>query len=178
MILRCLRREDIPKMLEWMHDPEINRYFQFDAQQMTAEKVQAFIQKAGIQAKTKECFHFAIADENNEYMGTISLKYIDWDAKSAEYAISLRKIAQGRQIAFWATWEVLNYAFEVLLLQQVYLTVLPENAKAIRLYERIGFIYEGESKECISIRGEYKNLRRYRMLLQEYLDYKKESKKL
>ncbi len=155
-------------MLEWMHDPEINQFFQFDAQKMTEEKAEAFIRKACIQAEEKESFHFAIADEKDEYLGTISIKNIDWKTKSAEYAVSLRKVAQGRHIAAWATWEVLDYAFETLFLNRVYLNVLPENSRAIRFYERLGFIYEGEFKECIYIRGKYRNLRWYRLLKKEY----------
>ena len=41
--LRKLEEKDIPGMLEWMHDPEINQWFRFDAEKMTAEKARAVI---------------------------------------------------------------------------------------------------------------------------------------
>jgi diamine N-acetyltransferase len=75
-------------MYEWMTDPQITRFFRFDASKIRLEGCKSFIENAQSDPNT---VHFAIVDESNEYLGTISLKDIDREKKQAEYAISTRK---------------------------------------------------------------------------------------
>lgn len=168
MKLRLLEKKDIPGMLEWMHDSEVNRFFRFDADNMTTEKAEEFIDKALEDASQKRSFHFAIVDDNDEYMGTISLKDIDWDAKTGEYAISLRRSAQGKGIGSMATKQLLEFAFSEIELNRVFLNVLEDNNNAIKLYEKAGFRYEGMFKNHICIRGNIKSLKWYGILKEEW----------
>lgn len=168
MRLRRLVEKDAEGMLEWMHDPEIQKGFRFNAGQQNMESVLNFIQHADIKLIDGADMHYAIADVNDEYLGTISLKNIELTDKKAEYAISLRSKAQGKGIAFAATKEILRLAFECYGLERVYLNVLADNEKAIRLYEKIGFVYEGAFRKHLFLRGEYKTLKWYSMLREEY----------
>ncbi len=168
--LRPLKQNDIQGMLEWMHDPEVNCFFRFDASNMTEAKAKAFVENSEKELNEKRSFNFAIVDENDEYLGTISLKDIDWGAKVAEYAISLRSVAQGKGTATIATKMILEFAFEQLKLNRVFLNVLSENEKAIHLYEKCGFIYEGEFREHLFLRGELRNLKWYSILRREYFE--------
>lgn len=168
MILRLLKEEDSVGMLEWMHDPNVNQFFRFDANGMTEEKVKAFIEQSNCDIKQKKTYNFAITDGNDEYLGTISLKNVDWDARVAEYAISMRTKAQGKGLATKATREILRYAFEDLGLNRVFLNVLSDNVKAIHLYEKCGFQYEGLFKNHVNIRGEKKSLIWYAVMKDEW----------
>ena len=58
--------------------------------------------------------NYAIVDDNDEYMGTISLKNIDLENKKAEYAICIRNCAMGKGFSKMATDEILRIAFEEL----------------------------------------------------------------
>ncbi len=169
MILRLLKEKDAAGMLDWMHDPKVNQFFRFDAKSMTEEKVKDFIKQSLIDAEQKKSFNFAITDDNDEYLGTISLKNIDWAAKTAEYAISMRKTAQGKGLATAATNELLQYAFEELGLNRVFLNVLYDNDKAIHLYEKCGFQYEGMFKNHVNIRGENKSLKWYAVMKEDWM---------
>ncbi len=154
--LRKLKEKDVDFMLEWMHDDEINQYFVFDAKNTTKMQALEFISKSqnlDINA------NFAIVDSTDEYLGTISLKAIDHKNKNAEYAISLRKKAIGTGAATIATQAIISYAFNDLQLNKVYLNVLSDNIRAIKFYEKSGFIYEGEFKKHIIKNGEFKNLK-------------------
>lgn len=168
IFLRPLRSKDAEGMLEWMHDSRINVFFRFDADQMTMERAEAFIRDSVHAANKKMAYHYAITDETDEYLGTVSLKQIDWSAKTAEYAISLRRFAQGRGVAAKATQEALRIAFEQLHLNRIFLNVLAENKRAIRFYETFGFVCEGEFRKHLFLRGELKNLKWYSMLKDEY----------
>ena len=166
MYLRKLKKKDAVAMLEWMHDSDINQYFMADFNSYDLEKVQQFIEKED----SNNEIHYACVNEEDEYLGTVSLKHIDYEAQNAEYAISFGKRAHGTGAAQYATQEILKIAFEELKLERVYLNVLSENIRANRFYEKVGIIYEGEFKKHINIRGELKDLKWYRMLKEEYQD--------
>lgn len=68
-----------------------------------------------------------MVDENDEYLGTVSLKCIDTTAGTAEYAISMRSCAHGSGAAADGTREILKVAFDKLHLNGVYLNVLADN---------------------------------------------------
>ena len=165
MILRELQEDDIDGMLEWMHDDEINRFFEFDAASYTEEDARAFIKLSQEQRNNKTTFHWAITEEGKEYLGTISLKNIDYKNGNAEYAICLRKCAQGKGYGVGATREVLRYAKEELHLHKVYLNVLEYNKKAVNMYEKCGFTYEGKSIEQVKIANQYATLLWYGIII-------------
>lgn len=168
MILRELKEKDAEGMLEWMHDPEIQKNFRFSVLDKTMEDILGFIREAETQIIDGKSVHYAIVGEGDEYLGTISLKNVDLTSKNAEFAISLRKKAQGKGIGTKAIHKILNLAFHNFGLQRVYLNVLSENERAIRLYEKCGFVYEGEFRNHLCLRGEYKSLKWYSILQEEF----------
>lgn len=165
--LRSLKPKDCNGILEWMHDSRINSLYTDKIRNATRESVFNFIEDAQVLLEQGITRHYAIADNNDEYLGTISLKNIE-TVKGAEYAISMRWAYQGKGIASWATEEILRIAFEELRLHRVYLNVLADNENACRFYAKKHFRYEGESRNCIQVGGEIKSLKWYAMLKEEY----------
>jgi RimJ/RimL family protein N-acetyltransferase/dTDP-4-dehydrorhamnose 3,5-epimerase-like enzyme len=166
--LRALEEKDAPLMLEWIKDADINRYFQFDNENASIDSVLEFIKNSKNMVTNA---HFAIInekDKNDEYFGTASLKEINLNAKNAEYAIALRKEAQGKGYGYAATVKILEYAFYTLGLERVYLNVLSDNKNAVKFYEDFGFIYEGEFFNHISIHNKIHSLKYFRLLKREY----------
>lgn len=131
-----------------------------------------FIANAKIVPTDGEDLHYAVVDESDEYMGTISLKALNEKDGNAEYAISLRRKFWGKGVAQSATKELLETAFNKLSLEKVYLNVLADNERAIHLYEKCGFQMEGEFKNHLYLEGKYKNLRWYAMLREDYFRIK------
>lgn len=168
--LRGLRETDAEKMLEWMLDSRTQRSFQRDMSGTTLEMARQFCRTKKDEPNDYEykSLHYAITDETDEYLGTISLKNIDNNNKSAEYAIALREKARGKGIAVEATRLLLKKGFEDMGLHRIYLTVFADNVAAIKLYERSGFIYEGELREHINRNGEFVSWRIYGILRKEY----------
>lgn len=168
--IRELKETDAPQMLEWMHDPDIQSCFKKNMMSVTLEEARKFcvISKIPKVIKQGDSLHFAIVDENDEYLGTISLKEIDLENRSAEYAITTRKKAHGQGVAKQATGLLLKKAFVEYGLHRVYLNVLADNEPAIRLYERCGFTFEGEFREHLNIGGKYMNWKWYGLLENEY----------
>lgn len=158
--LRKLELKDAPLMLEWMQDPSIACFFRFDAQSMTVSDCEEFILCADNDTNSK---HYAIVNEDDEYLGTISLKNIDYQKQEAEYAISTRKKAHGTGVAMAATKEILRIAFEELGLKRVYLNVLAENKRANGFYRKAGFWFDYSEENAIEINGKKRALNWYSM---------------
>lgn len=169
MKLRELQAQDADGMKEWILDADINQHFQFDPAQASAT-VLNFIENA---SNDEHSQHFAVVNENDDYLGTVSLKNIDVANKNAEYAISMRRAAMGTGAAAFATNSILEIAFNKLNLHRVYLNVLSDNKRAVRFYEKTGFHFEGEFKEHLCVRGQYKNLKWYRITKEEFSQYNK-----
>lgn len=170
IVLRELKEKDAPLMLEWMHDPVFQRSFKKRMLDTTREDVLGFIASANIPEKvvTGVSLHYAIVDSADQYLGTISLKDIDIENGTSEYAIIVRKVAQGKGIAFEATQLILKKAFQELGLRRVFLSVHSDNTSAIKLYEKAGFRYEGEFREHFVIDGRLVGWKWYGMLKDEY----------
>ncbi|MEA4821284.1 MAG: GNAT family N-acetyltransferase [Erysipelotrichales bacterium] len=140
MKLRKLQDKDSALMKEWMLNNNITKYFRFDANSASDDKIKNFIQNSF----SKNYRHYAIVDENDEYLGTVSLKNINRIPNTAEFAIVLREGAAGKGYGKRAVREILTIAFDELNLKKIYLNVLKNNEKAIKLYEKIGFRTEDE----------------------------------
>lgn len=134
MKLRKLKRKDATFMLEWMHDPTVTENLQTDFRRKTIEDCEAFID-AG--QNGNENIHLAIADDSDEYMGTVSLKHIT--ASEAEFAIAVRKSAMGRGYSKYGMEKILQYGFADLGLESIYWCVSPENKRAVCFYDKNGY---------------------------------------
>ncbi|KPI56318.1 hypothetical protein KW94_01370 [Clostridioides difficile] len=157
MKIRRLDIRDIDLMLEWMKDDDINKNFKINFNDMDKNKIEEFV----LNSYTNGSIHMAIVDDSDEYLGTVSLKNIDYINKNAEYAIVLRKKAIGKSVAKVGTEEILKIAFGNLNLKKVYLNVYSHNERAIRFYEKMGFIYEGEFREHIFVNDVFMNIKWY-----------------
>lgn len=136
MKIRKLKLKDAPFMLEWMHDCEIVQYMHTNFSKKTLDDCKNFIIKSKNDEKN---FHFAIVNDNDEYMGTVSLKCINYLDKSAEFGITVRRSAMGNGYSWYGMFSILKYAFETLDLSYVYWCVPRNNARAVRFYDKHHF---------------------------------------
>ena len=131
MKLRKLQAEDAPFMLEWMHDDSVVHDLKTNFAVKTLEDCISFIKMA---QDTNENLHLAIVDENDTYMGTVSLKHIT--QTSAEFGITVRKCAMGKGFSKYAMQHIIETGFKQLGLQKIYWCVAPENHRAVRFYDK------------------------------------------
>ena len=107
MRLRKLELKDAPLMLEWMHDETVVKDMQADCSSKTLEDCNHFILSS---KDTRKNLHLAIVDENDEYMGTVSLKNIEED--KAEFAITVRKNAMGKGYSRFGMREIIRIGLD------------------------------------------------------------------
>lgn len=168
--LRRLQEKDAPYMLEWMHNQNIQKCFQKNMLGMSLDDAINFCRSSEIKETPTDgdTNHFAIVNQEDEYLGTISLKNINTYHGTAEYAIATREKVQGHGVAKSATELLMKKAFEEYGLHRLYLNVLDNNEAAIKFYEKCGFKFEGEFRDHLIIEGKYVNLKWYGILEDEF----------
>ena len=121
-------------MLEWMHDPDVVKHMRRDFASKTLEDCLQFIQAAN---NSEEDLHCAIVNDEDEYMGTVSLKHIE--DGTAEFGITVRSCAMGKGYAQFGMQSIIEKGFSELGLDEIYWCVAPENARALRFYDKNGY---------------------------------------
>ncbi len=140
----------------------------------TVENALNFINSSDRDFKSLKAIIFAIQYKNNpeavnRLVGIISLKNIDSDMKKANVGYWIGELYWGNGIASEAVALVINHAFSVLGLEEVYAYVYSENKASIRVLEKNGMTKKRMVNEYNQISGGYKNTikfaiqRRYKM---------------
>ena len=134
MYLRTLELKDAPLMLAWMHDRSVTKDLRTDFMSKTLQDAEDFIKWSW---EDKENLNLAIASDEDEYMGTVSLKHIE--NGSAEFAIAVRSEAMGRGYSWFGMESIIEKAFSQYGLESVYWCVSRENSRAVRFYDKHNF---------------------------------------
>lgn len=147
MKMRNLEEKDAPFMLEWMHDESVVEFLSANFAAKTIDDCKAFIQSAC----TETDVNMAVVDDNDEYMGTVSLKHIQ--NQTAEFAITFRKCAMGKGYSTYGIRSIIEYGLEELGLDSIYWCVSPDNVRAVRFYDKNG--YNRVDSSILNIVGDY-----------------------
>jgi len=74
----------------------------------------------------------------------------------------------GKGIGYFATTEILNHAFNNINLNRIELGVLESNARALKLYEKVGFKREGVKHQSIYKNGKFVDMIIMAILKEEF----------
>ncbi|MBF2516698.1 spermidine N1-acetyltransferase [Listeria marthii] len=109
-----------------------------------------------------------ILELDGQMVGLVELMEIDYIHRRAEFQIIIDPKFQGHGYAVSATKLAMKYAFHVLNLHKLYLVVDKVNEKAIHIYEKVGFIREGELIDEFFVDGTYHDAIRMCIFQQQY----------
>ena len=135
--IRKFLKKDIRKKVRWINDSDNNEFLHYDLPLDFTRTVEWYDKNK----KNKNRYDMII-EYNNIPVGVIGI--INIDKKKGEYYITLgEKDYKRRGISFIASGLILDYAFNVLNLEKVWLCVDEDNVAARNLYEKVGFRLEG-----------------------------------
>lgn len=134
MYLRKLALKDAPLMLAWMHDKSVTSNLRTDFSSKTLQDAEHFIEWSW---EDNNNLNLAISSDEDEYMGTVSLKSIE--DGSAEFAITVRAEAMGHGYSWFGMESIIEKAFNELDLESVYWCVSRANTRAVRFYDKHNF---------------------------------------
>jgi len=163
--LRAIEREDIPRFLRWLNDPEVTRYLTISMPLSREEEERWFEQQLGDRNRKV----LAIETESGEHIGNISLEDIDWKNRRATLGIVIgEKERWGQGYGTDAIRTLLRFAFEELNLNRVQLDVFDFNERARRCYRRCGFREEGILRQAHYTEGRYHDVVRMAILRSDW----------
>ncbi|WP_455951195.1 UDP-4-amino-4,6-dideoxy-N-acetyl-beta-L-altrosamine N-acetyltransferase [Eubacterium sp.] len=143
--IRPIEMEDTGYILRWRNNPRVFHNFIFD-QVLTEEMHHNWMEN---KVKTGEVQQFIIL-EREKPIGSFYFRDIDKEHKSAEYGIFIgENSAVGKGYGSYIAQKAIEYAINVMGLQQIDLRVFEDNVVAIKSYEHAGFKRTGEREEVI-----------------------------
>jgi RimJ/RimL family protein N-acetyltransferase len=140
--------ENLAWFRKWYADPEIARLARYQEAPMRNDEIERFFTARVV---GPDALAMAIHERSGDrIVGTCAFSQLDGDNGSALYHITIgEKDAWGRGYGTEATRLMLDHAFGTLGLHRIALFVFEFNLRAIRAYERCGFVVEGRSRESI-----------------------------
>ncbi|MFW5696364.1 MAG: GNAT family N-acetyltransferase, partial [Phototrophicaceae bacterium] len=153
--LRPPRLEDAQAIHAGTLDPESRRLTGTHAT-FTLEQTQAYVERS-LASDDRAPFIIAAATDGRA-IGEVVLLNIDTDNRSASLRVALFSSADFNQgYGAEAMRLALRHAFEALRLHRVELDVFDFNPRAIRVYEKVGFVQEGLLRDTLHWEGTYHN---------------------
>lgn len=171
VMLRGVRRDDLPSYREWLDNPLVTEYLEMGWKPTNEQDLDAaFSSLSG----DDDNIAFVIVDrESGEAVGVCGLYLISWVARRAQFNILIgAPSVWNKGLGTQALSLLLGYGFGTLNLESVNLGVNAENKRAQRSYEKAGFVVEGRRRNFIFRNGRYYDLVVMSILRGEFMDGK------
>lgn len=162
MTLRAIERDDLPRLLAFNNDIEVELAGGGDPPwpQSFARLTADFDRDTGAGGRdgSKDGVHFGI-ETGGLIIGVIVLFNVDPVGRTAELGIAIGdKAYWGQGYGREAIGLLVDYAFRLLNLRRVFLRVHGRNERAIRAYRACGFVEEGRLRRHVWSNGDYDDL--------------------
>lgn len=151
--LRPLEREDAPVIVPWLNDREVIRTL-LRHRPLTLREEEAFLDKVG---DSEHDLALGIAlRATDALIGVTGFHHIDFRNRHCSFGIAIgAKDEWGKGHGTEATTLMVQYAFDTLNLNRVWLHVHEYNERGVRAYEKVGFKREGVLRQDCFREGKY-----------------------
>ncbi|PWF48906.1 GNAT family N-acetyltransferase [Massilia glaciei] len=166
--LREISRSDLPQISSWRNDPglieNLASPFRFIDLEVDTKWFESYMASRANNVRLAICQR-----DSGSIIGAAYLLSIDWVSRSCEFSIFIGDVhSRGKGVGEFAIQHVLRHAFEDLNLRRVALNVLENNARALHLYRKNGFVDEGRLRQAVAKRGAYFDLIQMAILSDEF----------
>jgi RimJ/RimL family protein N-acetyltransferase len=168
--LRPAERSDIPLFVRWLADERTSRHLALRSPISIAMEERWFDDL--LEHHGRDRWHFVIcllADDRP--IGSLDLHEVDLTSGGAGLGIQVGDPEdRGRGYGGDAIDVLVDFGFERLRLERVWLDVFAENAAARRLYERLGFVHEATFRNGVYRAGRFEDVHRLAILRSEWAE--------
>lgn len=153
IVLRELRESDLTHTHRWVNDRNLKLY-SGPYHPVSELETRKWYEKVSLDTNS---YIFVIETSTEQrVIGICSLANIDRVARKAELRIKIgEREYWGQGYGVEATRLLVQFGFTDLNLHRIYLFVFEDNQRAIRAYEKCGFVREGQLKDDAFINGRY-----------------------
>jgi RimJ/RimL family protein N-acetyltransferase len=156
--LRPAEKSDLETFVAWFADAEMRGMLGMRAPLSVAMEEQWFTR--AVENQGKDHFHFVMCLlDDQRPIGTISLMQVDRENGNAGVGIAIgEKELWGKGYGTDAMNALLDFAFGEIRLERVWLDVYDFNTRAMRSYEKSGFVAEGTQRHAHYSFGKYNDV--------------------
>ena len=168
--LRELRKSDSEKYFEWINKREL--VLLNSAYTPVSEFSHNKWFDSISENKLVRIFSIVASDKNEKewLIGSCSLRNIDSLNRSAELQIRIgEENFRGKGLGTSAIKNLIEFGFNDLNLNRIYLEVFEENKIAISVYKKCGFVKEGVKRESAFVNGKKYNIVLMSILRKEFI---------
>ncbi|MCK5793983.1 MAG: GNAT family N-acetyltransferase [Anaerolineales bacterium] len=169
---RAIEKEDLPKFVKWLNDPEIKYGLSMVVPLSLAEEENWFenlLKRSSYERPM--AIEIQPDPQVNEwiFVGNCGLIQIDWQNRSSEVGIFIGEKGYWNQgFGTNAMRLIIKHGFENLNLHRIWLRVFETNQQAMRSYEKAGFTQEGIYRQAQYLDGKYVDVIIMSMLKSEW----------
>ena len=177
VLLRPIKRSDVPLFLKWFNDREVTQYLAMYLP-MTEMGEEKWMQDlATTRANSTALFVIeAFSIDATQPIGSISLNELNPKDRGATFGIAIGdKEYWGQGCGTEAARLLVKYGFEQLNLHRICSAVYSFNERSQRMHKRMGFIEEGRRRKAIFKNGQYWDVVEFGMLSEEWKAGQKET---
>ncbi len=141
-----LERHDLLKNYQWANDRELARFAGMNPLPRSVFELERWFE--GVVANP-EIRMFAIKTPEGDYLGNIELRDLDLRCGNAEVGVLIGERAWwGRGVGTDAIQALGRFAFRDLRLHRLFARILESNPRALRSFEKCGFVREGRERQA------------------------------
>jgi len=166
--LRPAERTDLPTFVAWLNDAETTAGLSTRAPMSLPLEERWF--ESVLERHGREGYHFVICLlADGRPIGSASLFELDTMNGQAGFGIFIGDEAmRGHGYGTDALDALVDFGFGELRLERIWLDVFTDNARAMRSYEKAGFVLEGTQRRAFYRRGAYRDAHRMSLLRAEW----------
>ena len=168
--LRPVEREDLPRYVTWFSDPEVRQFLtRYLPLSMTGEEKWFEEMLTRPEDERPLAIDLHAGEGAWRHIGGAGYHSIDWRNHSAEVGIAIgEKSLWSQGLGTEVMETLLHHGFETLNLHRVFLRVFAGNRRALRAYEKAGFVLEGRMRQAEFREGAYQDVLLYSVLRGEW----------
>ena len=154
--LRLMTREDTDNIVRWRNSDEVRAQFIYQ-KLFTRESHENWIKNMVETGKVVQMI--IVLKEGERPIGSVYVRDIDVEHRKAEYGIFIGETdCYGKGYGTEAAELMCEYAFSYLGLHKLMLRAYAENERAIKSYEKAGFVKEAYLKDDVLVQGQYRDI--------------------
>ena len=171
LILRRMLPADAADMYDYAHRSDVTRYLTWEPHP-NLTYTREYLAYVNAHYTAGDFFDWAVVDrESGRMIGTCGFTRFHCEADCAEIGYVIHPAFWGRGIATEAVGAVIRFGFQRLELNRIEAKFMAENDASRRVMEKNGMKFEGIMRQCMYIKGTYRDVGVCSVLRREYYSW-------
>ena len=166
--MRKMLPADAEDMYEYAQNPIVTRFLLWEPH-VNLKFTQSYLKFIQTQYAAGAFFDWALTlPESGKMIGTCGFAAIDTDNDAGEIGYVINPEYWGKGYATEALARVLSFGFGVLHMHRIYIRIMAGNIASERVARKCGMRHEATFYSSLFVKGEYRTIKYYAILREEF----------